>query len=174
LKLLAERCPKSRFDNYGKGGDMANQMHRRFATELFGEGKPRYTHVIVFGGVNDLYSDETAGRTVEKISADLAAMYDLAHQQGLAVVAISVAPWGGFSRYYNQRRGQATLELNRWIREVARTEAVVDAYPLLSCGDPERLCPEYEKPYHDGIHFGPAGHQKLGEALYETAFRDCR
>jgi lysophospholipase L1-like esterase len=173
LTLLAGRCPKSRFDNYGKGGDMTNQMRRRFQGEVVTGDKPRYTHVIVFGGVNDLYSDETAGRTVPKISADLGAMYDLAHQRGMRVVAITVAPWGGFKRYYNERRGRATLELNGWIATSAPTDAVVDAYALLSCGDPERLCPEVAKPYRDGIHFGPVGHEKLGEALYAAVFRDC-
>ena len=42
---------------------MVNQMRRRFDDDVFGPGKPAYTHVIVFGGVNDLYSDLTAGRT---------------------------------------------------------------------------------------------------------------
>src|SRR5689334_6399652 len=49
LDLLRERCPRSRFDNYGKGGQMVNQMRRRFAGDLFGPGRPSYTHVIVFG-----------------------------------------------------------------------------------------------------------------------------
>ena len=38
-------------DGYGKGGDMVNQMRRRFAASGNGAG---YSHVIVFGGVNDL------------------------------------------------------------------------------------------------------------------------
>src|SRR5687768_13146034 len=61
LDHLRSRCPKSRFDAYGKGGDMVNQMRSRFAKDVFGEGappdaapKPPYSHVIVFGGVNDL------------------------------------------------------------------------------------------------------------------------
>ena len=136
----------------------------------------RYTHLIVFGGVNDLYSDLTAGRTVEKISRDLAAMYQAAHERGMRVVAITVAPWGGFSRYYNARRGAATLALNDWIRrqlDSGGVDNVVDAYALLSCGDPERLCEGYRAPFRDGLHFGPAGHRVLAQALFARVFHEC-
>ena len=85
LALLHDRCPKSRFDNYGKGGQMVNQMRRRFAQDLFAPGKPAYTHVIVFGGVNDLYSDLTAGRTPAKIEQDLTLMYQEARRHGARV-----------------------------------------------------------------------------------------
>src|SRR5260370_11614486 len=115
LDILRERCPRSRFDNYGKGGEMVSQMRRRFTEDLFGAGKPAYTHVIVFGGVNDLYSDLTAGRTPALIERDLTAMYEEAHRHGVKVVALTVAPWGGFTRYFNAPREAATLEVNRWI-----------------------------------------------------------
>ena len=176
LDLLRERCPRSRFDNYGKGGQMVNQMRRRFAGDLFGPGRPAYTHVIVFGGVNDLYSDLTAGRTPAKIEQDLTLMYQEARRHGARVVALTVAPWGGFTRYFNASRSAATLELNRWIsaqRDAGAVDAVVDAYGLLSCGDPTRLCPRYTPPYTDGIHFGAEGHRRLGEALFDQVFSGC-
>jgi len=181
LERLRERYPHSRFDNYGKGGGMVNQMRRRFARDVLGEtptgriDKPDYTHVIVFGGVNDLYSDQTAGRTPAKIERDLTAMYELARTRGIAVVAMTVAPWGGFKRYYNARRGAATRELNAWIRAQGRSgkvDAVIDAYALLSCGDPERLCPRFVPPFRDGLHFNGEGHAKLADAL-ALALSDC-
>jgi lysophospholipase L1-like esterase len=176
LDVLRERCPKSRFDNYGKGGQMVNQMRRRFATEIFGPGRPAYSHVIVFGGVNDLYSDLTAGRTTAKIEQDLASMYEEARRHGARVVAITVAPWGGFTRYFNAARSAATLELNRWIvaqRDAGTADAVVDAYTILSCGDPTLLCPRYTPPFKDGLHFGVEGHKKLGAALFDQVFSGC-
>ncbi|HEX7668037.1 MAG TPA: SGNH/GDSL hydrolase family protein, partial [Polyangiaceae bacterium] len=137
LRLLAERCPESRFDSYGKGGEMVNQMRRRFAADVLGippdPGKPRYTDVIVFGGVNDLYSDLTAGRTVKKITTDLSAMYVAAREHGLRVVAVTVTPWGGFSRYFTPARAATTAELNHWIlaQPAAGTvDFAVDAFPL--------------------------------------------
>jgi lysophospholipase L1-like esterase len=176
LDVLRARCPRSRFDSYGVGGQMVNQMRRRFDDDLFTPGKPAYTHVIVFGGVNDLYSDLTAGRTPALIEKDLAFMYDDAHQHGAKVVAMTVAPWGGFTRYFNAPRGRATLEVNRWIlsqRASGGVDAVVDAHALLSCGDPATLCPRYTPPFHDGIHFGDEGHRVLGEALLAEAFSRC-
>ena len=175
LDLLRARCPKSRFDNYGKGGEMVNQMRHRFVDGIFGPGKPAYTHVIVFGGVNDLYSDLTAGRTPARIERDLAAMYAEAHRRGARVVAVTVAPWGGF-RHFNASRSAATREVNRWIfaqREAGAVDAVVDAYGLLSCGDPTKLCPAFLPPFNDGLHFGAEGHARLGEALFAQVFSGC-
>lgn len=173
VRELERRCPQSRFDNFGKGADMVNQMRRRFRSELYRSGAPSYTHVIVFGGVNDLYSDLTAKRSNDKIEADLGQMYDWAKQGGAKVVAVAVTPWGGFTRYYNQRRGENTLRLNRWMRDQVgeRVDHFVDAYALLACG--ERLCPEFAEPYRDGIHFGRRGHEALGEALFSAVFSDC-
>ena len=176
LDVLRERCPQSRFDNYGKGGQMVNQMRRRFTDEIFGPGKPAYTHVIVFGGVNDLYSDLTAGRTPAKIEADLTIMYEAAHRHGARVVALTVAPWGGFTRYFNASRSATTLELNRWIlaqRDAGAVDGAIDAYGLLSCGDATVLCPRYAPPFKDGLHFGVEGHRKLGEALFDQVFASC-
>ncbi len=177
LAYLKGHCPESRFDNFGVGGDMLSQMRRRFERDVFGPGHPEYTDLIVFGGVNDLYSDRSAGRVPKNISADLAWMYAEARRRGLRVTAISVAPWGGFERYHNARRQAATLELNQWIaqrRAAGTIDHVVDAYALLSCGVPQRLCPAVARPFRDGLHFGPLGHEKLGRALLEGAFTGCR
>jgi lysophospholipase L1-like esterase len=176
LEVLRQRCPKSRFDSYGKGGEMVNQMRRRFAGEIFADGNPAYTHVIVFGGVNDLYSDLTAGRTPALIERDLTSMYELAHRHGAKVVAITVTPWGGFTRYFNASRLAATLAVNRWIlaqRDAGAIDAALDAYPLLSCGEPSLLCGKLAAPFKDGLHFGPEGHEKLGEQLFAQVFADC-
>ena len=175
LRELKRRCPQSQFDNFGRGGDMVNQMRRRFFGRVLVGGRS-YTHIIVFGGVNDLYSDLTAGRTNDKIQRDLLAMYRASHDQGASVVAITVAPWGGFRRYFNARRGAATRALNQWIKGQVgegNVERVVDAFSLLSCGAPDRLCDRFAAPFKDGLHFGPAGHRVLGEALYETCFHEC-
>jgi lysophospholipase L1-like esterase len=187
LRYLHERCPASRFDSYGKGGEMVNQMRRRFVRDVFGEPalipddpdarKPRYTHVIVFGGVNDLYSDLTAHRSLDRITADLSAMYRAARERGLRVVAVTVSPWGGFHRYYDASRARATAELNRWIfaqRDVHAIDFAIDAHTLLACGDPDVLCARYAAPFGDGIHFGPEGHRRLAQALFDEVFADCQ
>jgi lysophospholipase L1-like esterase len=175
VRYLKSRSPSSRFVNFAKGGAMVNQMKRQLDAMLVDPEGP-FTHLVVFGGVNDLYSDETAGRTVAKIEADLGVLYAAGKARGLRVVAVTVAPWGGFEKYYNARRGAATLELNGWIlagRARGHVDVTVDAYSLLSCGDGERLCPRYTRTLDDGLHFGKLGHETLGKALHDAEFHAC-
>jgi lysophospholipase L1-like esterase len=181
LRHLQEHCPDSVFDNFGVGGEMVNQMRRRFARDVLdkriGSERLPYSHVIIFGGVNDLYSDQTAGRSNDKIQKDLSAMYDAARGAGIKVVAIAVAPWGGFTRYFNERRGRNTVALNQWMQaqlEPSRVDHWIDAYGLLSCGEPTRLCDAYAAPFKDGLHLGTKGHEILGKALHQQVFSDCR
>ena len=175
VKLLREQCPKVSFDNRAKGGFMVNQIKKRLETEVLPEGR-HYSHAIVFGGVNDLYSDQTANRTLARIEGDLTRIYSALRERGADVIAITVTPWGGFKRWFTPARSQNTQTLNGWILTQPSTgsiAAAVDAYPLLSCGEPERLCPELAAPYKDGLHFGKLGHQKLAKALLEGPFQSC-
>lgn len=175
LDALA-RCPGVFVDNFAQGGFMVNQIRRRFEAEVLPSLSRDHTDLVVWGGVNDLYSDESAGRTVEKVVADLTRIYRAGKARGMRVVALTVAPWGGFKRYYNERRGRATDQLNAWIRQQTQSgliDVVVDASVVLACGDPERLCARYEQPFHDGLHFGPLGHRELGQRFMAQAFASC-
>jgi lysophospholipase L1-like esterase len=175
VRVLRQRCPTVSFDNRAKGGFMVNQMRKRIETEVLPEGN-RYSHAIVFGGVNDLYSDKTANRTLPRIQSDLTRIYTALRERGVQVIAVTVAPWGGFGKWFTPERAQNTLALNAWILAQAAEGNVtlaLDAYPLLSCGVPTHLCPALSAPHKDGLHIGKLGHQKLGEALFELAFRGC-
>jgi lysophospholipase L1-like esterase len=183
LSYLRSRCPGSRFDNYGRGGENVEQMRRRFSREVLGESrqgsgsKPAYSHVIVFGGVNDILSDRGRGRTPERIKQDIGAMYEMARRAGIRVIGITVSPWEGYTKYYNERRVAATHEVNQWIlaqRSEGLIDHALDANTLLACA-PGKLCGSYEMPWiRDGLHFNAQAHEKLGKALYETVFADCR
>lgn len=175
LEYLKKKCPKSTFDSYGKGGNMTNQMRKRFARDVLGEGgdgsKPTYSHVIILGGIGDILSNETALRTSEKIQGDLGEMYRLAHDKGVAVVALTIPPWGAF-KAYNDARHTMTIEENDWIKSrPANVDRVVDIYPLLSCGNARDLCDDYAWP--DKLHWGQKGHDVVGVALHEQVFSDC-
>jgi lysophospholipase L1-like esterase len=178
LNALRKGCPETRIENFAKGGAMVNQMRRTYDRLVKSAPAGSFSHLVLFGGVNDLYSDLTAFRTPDKIMTDLTYMYEDAGERGMRVVAITVAPWGGFTRYFNERRAGYTRELNDWIRaqvDAQSVDVVIDAYALLSCDDkPEVLCKAYEQRVPDGLHPGPAGHEVLGKALFEQAFADCR
>lgn len=176
LEHLKKKCPKSRFDSYGKGGQMVNQMKKRFSRDVFGEGeddKPRYTHVIVLGGIGDILSNETAKRTVKQIEGDLGAMYAMAKEKKVAVIALTLPPWGG-AKAYNPARHDMSMAVSAWIRErkkAREADAVVDLYPLLSCGTDRDLCGDYGWP--DKLHWNAKGHEVVGAALFDAVFADC-
>lgn len=175
LKPWARSCPHCQFTNIARGGAMVNQMLHTLREHL-ATNPPTYSAVVVFGGVNDLYSNETAHRTNGRIERDLSSIYRLARSHADRVFAITVSPWGGFRRWYSEERGRNTRALNDWIRDsVARHEvdAVIDSVPLLTCGDHERLCPEYMAPHRDGLHFGPGGHKRLGAAILRVLGDGC-
>lgn len=175
VRILREHCRQTSFDNRAKGGFMVNQMRKRLEREVLPEGQ-KYSHAIVFGGVNDLYSDQTANRSLSRIEGDLSRIYADLKARDVEVIAITVTPWGGFKKWFTPERGQNTLTLNGWIQAQPAAGAVanaVDAYPLLSCGDPEKLCPELALPHKDGLHFGKLGHEKLAKALLAGPFSSC-
>lgn len=176
IKVLRQRCPSVSFDNRSKGGFMVNQMRQRLEKDILPEARS-YSHAIVFGGVNDLYSDRTANRTLSRIEADLSRIYTALRERGVRIIAVTVTPWGGFKRWYTPERGRNTLTLNAWLLQQAaqgNVASAVDAYPLLSCGEAERLCPELAAPHKDGLHFGKLGHQKLADALLSGPFHGCQ
>ncbi len=175
VEYLQQKCPRSQFHNFGRGGKMVRQMRSRFADDIFGKDSPKFSHLVVWGGVNDLISANTVRRTVETISDDLAFMYAEGKREGMQVVAINVAPWGGAAEY-DSKRLTMTLGLNEWILaqdDEGKVDYVVDAYRLLSCGNPQMLCKKYKFPFHDGLHFGRKAHDVVGAALFEGVFNRC-
>ena len=177
LDLLKARCPKSRFDSYGKGGNMVNQMRKRFSRDVFGEGtgeqRPKYTHVIVLGGIGDILSNETAKRTPKLIERDLEKMYGLAHEHGAKVVALTLPPWGG-AKAYDSARHAMTLAVNDFVRATVtnrQADFAVDIHPLLSCGNANKLCDDYA--FKDHLHWNAKGHDIVGAELAAKVFADC-
>lgn len=181
LKILAERCPESRFDAYGVGGQRTDHMRWRLTEDLFGRStpwhkRPRYTHVIILGGVNDLAAVSPREARIERIKGNLTQMYRTGHTRGLAVIALTLPPWGRL-RGVQDKRVEATEALNEWIRgqpEGGMVTHAVDIHGALSCGDSQVLCPKYRRFASDHIHWGTAGHAVVAEALHREVFSDCR
>jgi GDSL-like Lipase/Acylhydrolase family len=177
LDTLRDKCPKSHFESRAKGGNMVNQMRHRFAHDVFGEGdtdgppRPRYTHVLILGGIADIGSNVNGNRSIDKIESDLTLMYRMAHEHGAEVIALTLPPWGGFVDYKPENDVMMS-ELNAWIKKrPPGVDLVLDVYPLLSCGDPNELCPKYG--VKDRLHWNQAAHDIVGAALYEHIFKDC-
>ena len=62
--------------------------------------------VVIQAGVNDLAS----GRSVDHITAELAAMYRQAKAAGVRVVAVPIMPWGAYQRSARFRARAAELQ----------------------------------------------------------------
>lgn len=148
------------------------------------DAAPKWTDVILLGGLGDILSNETAGRNARLINGDLRLMAELARARGARVIAMTLPPWGGFKGYDGARAG-ITREVNAWIRASGPREAsekkgkekgdvfdvVFEPGPSLTCGDPDKLCPELA--FKDRLHWSEKGQRAVGAALYEAAFRDC-
>ncbi|MCC6901508.1 MAG: SGNH/GDSL hydrolase family protein [Polyangiaceae bacterium] len=181
LKALSERCPESRFDAYGVGGQRTDHMRWRLPDHLFGRGtplrpRPSYTHVIILGGVNDLAAATPREARIDSIKRNLSQMYKTARDRGVSVVALTIPPWGRL-RGARDKRAEATDALNDWIRDQAPSGAVdhaVDIHGVLSCGDPQVLCPKNRRFPNDNVHWGALGHQVVADQLYRDVFSDCR
>lgn len=182
LDVLRERCPKSSFTSFGKGGNMVNMMRKRFLRDVYGEGEagdapksapPRYTHVLILGGLGDIGSNETAGRNADKIEKDILEMVEMSRKRGAQAVVLTIPPWKGHG-WYNPVRAQMARDVNERIVSAARAKRIdgfFDTRPSLSCGNPERLCEGLG--WADDIHWSEKGHRAMGEALHAAMFSDC-
>jgi len=181
LKVLGERCPKSRFQSYGVGGNMANMVRRRFLRDVFGEDppgtptseRPAWTHVLVLVGLGDVLSNVTAKRTAGAVQRDLAWMSAETRARGAKSIVLSLPPWAGFRDYDGARAGMARA-VNTWIADAGvagSIDATFDTRAVLSCGQVERLCDRFAAP--DRLHWNEAGQRAVGEALHQAAFSDC-
>lgn len=188
LKLLAERCPRSRFESFGVGGNMVNMMRRRFLRDVYGEvggaddpaaltddapTNRRWTHVLILGGLGDALSNITARRTAGAVQRDLAWMVAETRRRGALAIVLSLPPWAGF-RDYDGARAQMARDINAWIAtetEAGNIDATFDTRAVLSCGNVERLCDTFASP--DRLHWSEAGQRAMGEALHQALFSDC-
>ncbi len=172
LRVLRERCPDSRFDAYGVGGQRTDHFRWRLDQQILDTG--RYQQLIVLGGVNDLAAAGVRSARIDRTTANLAALYARATGRGMEVVAVTLPPWTG-SRSGPDSRREATLGLNAWIRDRAldgQVARAVDVFDVLRCGG--ELCREYRRFPDDLVHWNERGHRVVGEKLYDEAFSDCR
>jgi lysophospholipase L1-like esterase len=180
LSELARRCPESRFDSHGVGGQRTDHMRWRFAHDVLGQGSRRparrYSHVIVLGGINDVLSASVRQAPIARTQRNLQTMYRLGRTHGLGVIAVTLPPWGKLEGV-SDARAEATDALNRWIVERAEQGEVdfaVDIRPALTCGDERELCRAKRRFPSDLVHWNDAGHRAVAELLHRQVFADCR
>ena len=153
-------------NNKGIWGQNTTQMLARFTTDVITPGNAEY--VIVWAGVNDI----GGGATASTIESNLQAMYDMAHNAGIKVVAVNIAPFNPACTAWPGGCPQAfsTLDtVNTWIASSARNvDYRIDEYSVVvDPSNPYTLLPAYSAP--GGLHMITAGYEAVGTTIYNNA-----
>jgi gliding motility-associated-like protein len=145
--------------NLGLGSDVTHNMIKRFSEVTNGSGE----YVIIMAGVNDI-KNGVSSRGVEQ---NLQTMYNLAHNAGLKVIALTVTPFKGYGKWTSNAQ-TAEDEVNAWMPGAANVDYVIDAYSVLvDPENPNRMLPLYDRGDH--LHPSLKGEIKIAEAIYAKA-----
>ncbi len=166
-----------------ESGRYASTMKRVF--ENMPESECRGGTLYVLGGGNDIFD---ANRSVEAITADLEAIYKLAAQRGMKVIAATYPPFGN-SRYVGQTPAHVQQEselrqkweaLNNWIlgREGKTDESGTKIGPekILQFhkifADPsDRFMMRPDVRAADGVHMTPGGYVEMAGHIKDATLQ---
>jgi lysophospholipase L1-like esterase len=145
--------PEWRVLNRGVNGERSDQIAARFDRDVLAHG-PRV--VVIIAGVNDVYQ----GLGADRVTAQLAAMYERAQRAGLPIVAGSILPYNTATPDQNARM----RAINAWIRDTAGRRPglhFVDTRGAVADpADGDRLATS-----PDGLHPDIDGYRRMAEAL---------
>ena len=157
LSRRSEGRLEVRIVNLGINGDTTGGMLGRFD----GQVSPlEPDHVIVLGGINDLYTGISPG----SVRANLAGLYEKTRRIGATPIACTLTPVLGFDLLIPLIRG-----LNEMIRAGCREEGILlaDLHAGMSDGE-GRLIEAYSG---DGVHLNGAGYERMASVVFEDAVR---
>jgi lysophospholipase L1-like esterase len=139
--------------NHGVNGERSDQIRGRFEQAVV-DLQPRA--VVILAGVNDVYQ----GRDAQHVIEQLAAMYERARRNAIAVVAGTIVPYNTATEEQNAQM----KAINSWIRSFSDTNAhvaFVDTRAAVAAsGNPDRL---FDSP--DDLHPSPAGYRRMADAI---------
>ena len=156
---LMEAHPEWQVVNRGVNGQRSDEIRARFERDVLAE---RPGAVIIIAGVNDVYQ----GRTVDEVTAQLAAMYACAAEARIPVVAGSILPYNTATPDENARMRR----INDWIRRQPGVAFADTRTAVAASDDPDRLFDS-----SDGLHPTPAGYRRMADAIrpaLEQVLRD--
>jgi lysophospholipase L1-like esterase len=150
---LRHAHPEWQVHNCGVNGERTDQIAARFDRDVL---QHRPAVVVIIAGVNDVYQNLAADR----VTAELAAMYDRAAQAGISVVAGTIVPYNTATPDQNARMHA----VNDWIasqRGVRSRFSVVDTRAAAAdSADADRLAGS-----PDGLHPDIDGYRRMADAL---------
>ena len=145
--------------NEAISGETTGMMQTRFQNDVLNRASAEY--VIIWGGVNDA-GNGFASTTAE---TNLQLMYTAAHNAGMKVVAINIAPFKGAS-YWSDAHQKCATDINNWIANTAiNIDYKIDSYTLLvSSTEPYTLWSKYDPGDH--LHPNSLGLDRVGSSTY--------
>ena len=155
---LMHTHPEWRVLNRGVNGERSDQIRARFSRDVMRAGADL---VVIVAGVNDIYQ----GRQPAAIVEDLEAMYELALENGLRVVAGSILPYNTATSSQNQRMCIVNAWIQRYARHRRRATWCDTRAAVTHPNDPDRLAAS-----PDDLHPSPDGYRLMALAL-EPAIR---
>jgi lysophospholipase L1-like esterase len=139
--------------NRGVNGERTDQIRARWQRDV---AAATPAAVVILAGVNDVYQ----GRSVEHVTRNLRAMYDLAAAAGIPVVAGSIVPYNTATAEQNANM----RAINAWIRaEAERDAGIVFADTRAAVArddDPDSL-----RGSPDGLHPDADGYRRMARVI---------
>ncbi|GAB7191658.1 SGNH/GDSL hydrolase family protein [Kineococcus sp. NUM-3379] len=170
LAVLNQAAGGNRVLAHGVGPAALARLDR----DVLALGRVRW--LVLFEGVNDLGTAEATPAAQRAVAADLVAAYEQvvlrARARGIRVAGATTAPFGGHEGYDDPAglRAAARHEVNTWVREGGRFDAVLDLDAAVrDPAAPDRLLPAYDGGDH--LHLNPAGYAALAGAVPLDLFR---
>jgi lysophospholipase L1-like esterase len=118
--------------------------------------KPTAVHILC--GSNDI-AGNTGSTTPQDYKNNIMAMLDIAQVNGIKVMLGSITPSAGFLHRPEVKPIERIVELNDWLRQVAkeRDAVFIDYFSVLTAED-RSLPPQYS---NDGLHPNKAGYDVM-------------
>jgi acyl-CoA thioesterase-1 len=156
---IQQRHPEWQILNRGVRGSRTDQILRRFS----GDVPPQQPDmVIILGGVNDIHQD----KELTSIQHNLTQLYDLSLKEKAKVMACTILPLD----ILREDQKEKIREMNRWIRETAKTKGLLFCDTHAALEDPAR--PGFLKATPDEIHPDVEGYKRMGEAIAAILEKD--
>ena len=163
---FATLFPGKPYIGRGISGQTTPQMLVRFRQDVIAL---RPALVVILAGTNDI-AGNTGPSTLAMIQDNIASMAELARANGIRVVLSSVLPAARYPWKPALQPAPQIVELNRWIRDYARSAGAtyVDYHSAMADAE-QGLKPEYSP---DGVHPNAAGYRVMA-SLVEAAIAEA-
>ncbi|HBX46400.1 SGNH/GDSL hydrolase family protein [Limibacterium fermenti] len=167
INIVPEFFEGRSYINRGIGGQTTPQMLLRFRQDVI---KLYPKVVVILAGTNDI-AGNTGPSSLDMIEDNLRSMTELAQLRGIQVVLCSVLPVYDYPWRPGLEPAPKIIELNRRMKEYARTHGAVycDFFPAMADernGLPESLSPDGVHPNKEGYAImAPIVEKAIAQAL---------